>query len=256
MRVRNDGPGGIAPLQRLPGAAKQAVQNDRLLVAAPHLPSQLRQPPLDGFQIGKSQLRLDNLDVGHGIDRAIHMDHVIVFEAARNMRDRVDFPDAGKKLVAEPVPFRCPFDEARDVDERHGRRNNRRRARDPGNVVQPFVGHGDLAQIRLDRAERIVRGLRGGRAGQRVEQCGFPDIREADDACPEAQLPILPARSAAVRMSLRRPPRAVDTIHASSAIRPPRADPSTTTGFRRSARRNACGSRGRASAPPRPRPAI
>ena len=51
--------------------------------------------------------------------------------------------------------------------------------------VEPLVGHRDLADIGLDRAERIVRRLRGLRLGQCVEQGRLADVRQADDPAAE-----------------------------------------------------------------------
>ena len=48
--------------------------------------------------------------------------------------------------------------------------------------VEPRIGHGDLADIRLDGAEGIVRGLRRGGLRQRVEERRLADVRQADDA--------------------------------------------------------------------------
>ena len=45
-----------------------------------------------------------------------------------------------------------------------------------GELVEPRIGHRDLADIRLDGAERIVRRLRRRRLGQRVEQRRLADI--------------------------------------------------------------------------------
>ena len=47
------------------------------------------------------------------------------------------------------------------------------------------IGHGDLADIGLDRAERIVRSLRGLRLGQCIEQGRLADIGQADDPAAE-----------------------------------------------------------------------
>ena len=47
---------------------------------------------------------------------------------------------------------------------------------------EPRVGHGHGADVRLDRAERIV--FAGdARGGQGVEQGRFADVRQADDSC-------------------------------------------------------------------------
>ena len=52
---------------------------------------------------------------------------------------------------------------------------------DGGDLVEPVVGHRDLAHVGLDRAEGIVRGLRGLRFGQGIEQRRLADIGQADD---------------------------------------------------------------------------
>ena len=51
-----------------------------------------------------------------------------------------------------------------------------------GQLVEPRIGHGDIADIRLDGAERIIRRLRRRRLRQRVEEGRFADVRQTDDA--------------------------------------------------------------------------
>ena len=53
-------------------------------------------------------------------------------------------------------------------------------------VVEPRIGHADIADIGLDGAERIIRRLRRRRLRQRVEERRLADIRQADDAAFEA----------------------------------------------------------------------
>ena len=45
---------------------------------------------------------------------------------------------------------------------------------------KPRVGHSDVADIRLDRAERVVGGLGCRGLGQRIEKRGLADVRQAD----------------------------------------------------------------------------
>ena len=52
---------------------------------------------------------------------------------------------------------------------------------DRGQLFEPRVGHRDIADVRLDRAEGIIGRLRRLRFGQRVEQGGLADIGQADD---------------------------------------------------------------------------
>ena len=54
-------------------------------------------------------------------------------------------------------------------------------SRQRGELVEPRVDDRHDADVRLDRAERIVRALRAGR-GQRVEDRRLADVRQTDDA--------------------------------------------------------------------------
>src|SRR5690606_38576552 len=60
------------------------------------------------------------------------------------------------------------------------------RLRQRRELVEARVRHGDLADIRLDRAERIVRRLRRRRLRQRVEKGRLADIGQTDDATLES----------------------------------------------------------------------
>src|SRR5665213_541639 len=52
--------------------------------------------------------------------------------------------------------------------------------------LKPHIRDGDIAHIRLDGAKRIIRRLRSGRLRQRVEERGFADIGQSDDAAFES----------------------------------------------------------------------
>ena len=52
--------------------------------------------------------------------------------------------------------------------------------------LQPRIGHRDVADVRLDGAERIIGRLRRGGLGQRVEERRLADVGQADDAAFEA----------------------------------------------------------------------
>ena len=110
------------------------------------------------------------------------MGDVAVLEAAHHMGDRVAFADIGEELVAEPFALRGAAHEARDVDEGEAGRDDLLRARNLGQHGEARVGHGDVADIRLDRAERIVGRLGRGGLRQGVEERGLADIRQAHDA--------------------------------------------------------------------------
>jgi hypothetical protein len=114
------------------------------------------------------------------------MGHVAILETAQHMGDGVDLADIGEELVAEPLALGRALHEARDIDEGHPRGDDLLRLRDLGQLVEPRVGHRDLAHIGLDRAEGEIRRLRRRRARQRVEQRGFAHVRQTDDPDLEA----------------------------------------------------------------------
>src|SRR3546814_1756886 len=96
--------------------------------------------------------------------------NVVILETAQDMDYRVDFADVAEKLVAEPFALRRAAHEAGDVDESELRRDDLLAARDRRQLFQPRIGDRDVADVRLDRAEGIVRRLRRRGFGQRVEQ--------------------------------------------------------------------------------------
>jgi hypothetical protein len=75
----------------------------------------------------------------------------------------------------------CPLSQVADELNRRG--NDDVRLRDALKRGQPRIGHGDDADVRVDRAERIIRRLRFARACDGVEEGGFADVGKADDAC-------------------------------------------------------------------------
>ena len=117
---------------------------------------------------------------------------VVILEAAQHMHDRIHFADIAQELVAQALALAGAAHQPGDVDEAELRLDDLGRARDPGELVQPRVGHGDVADVRLDRAERIVRRLRRRRLGQRVEERGLADVRKPDDAAAETHVKPVP----------------------------------------------------------------
>ena len=134
------------------------------------------------IEVGQHQLGLDGVDVGDGIDLAFHMGDVVVHEAAYHVHDGVDLADGGEKLVAQPLAFRGAAHQTGDVDETDAGRHDLRRLAEHGELVEARVGHRDLAHVRFDGAERIIRRLRRRGLRQRIEERRLADIRQADDA--------------------------------------------------------------------------
>ena len=93
-----------------------------------------------------------------------------------------------RNWLPSPSPLRGAAHQAGDVDEGEPRRHDLDRLGELRQRVEPRIRHRDLADIRLDGAERIVRRLRRRGLGQRVEERRLADIRQADDAAFEAHL--------------------------------------------------------------------
>jgi hypothetical protein len=113
------------------------------------------------------------------------MGDVRVLETAQHVDDRVDLADVGEELVAQALPLRRATHQAGDVDEFQRGGDDFDRLADLGEHIQPRIGHADAADVRLDRAERVVRRLRRGGRGQRIEKRRFADIRQPDNAAVE-----------------------------------------------------------------------
>ena len=158
----------------------------RLLVALLRLLHEVRHAALEGFEVGEHQLGLDGLGVRDGIDAALHVRDVAALEATQDMDDGVDLADVGEELVAEAFALACPAHQTGDVDELDLSLDLLCRLRDLGDLVEARVGDRDAADVGLDRAEGIVRRLRGSSFGQGIEKRRFADVRQADDAAAEA----------------------------------------------------------------------
>ena len=139
----------------------------------------------DRVHISEREFGVDHFDVAQRVDRAGHMNHIVIDEAACDLGDGIGFADVREKLVAETFALGGAGDEAGDVHELHGGRQDLLRFDDLGQGIEARVRYADHADVRVDRAERIVLGRDLG-LGQGVEQGGLADVRQADDAAFDA----------------------------------------------------------------------
>ena len=95
---------------------------------------------------------------------------IVILEAAQDMDDRVDLADIAEELVAEAFALGRALHQSGDVDKGQLRFDDLGAAGNFRDLVEPWIGHSNLTDIGLDRAERIVRRLRRLRFGQRIEQ--------------------------------------------------------------------------------------
>ena len=109
------------------------------------------------------------------------MGDVAILEAAHHMHDGIDLADVCEELVAEALPLGSTAHDAGNVHESDPCRNDLLRFADDGQPVEPIIGHGHIAHVRFDGAERVIGRLRRRRLRQRVEEGRLADIRQADD---------------------------------------------------------------------------
>ena len=110
------------------------------------------------------------------------------------MGDGVAFADIGEKLVSEALALGGAAHQSGDVDKSQAGRDDFLRPGDLGQHFKARIGHGDIADIGLDGAEGIIGRLRRRRLRQGVEQGGFADVRQADNAAFETHVDARPLK--------------------------------------------------------------
>ena len=132
--------------------------------------------PSTDCKIGQHQLGVDRFDVADRIDAALDVHHVFILVAADDVQDGVDVAQVAQELVAQPFALRRAAHQAGDVDQLKNGRDDLLRLDVAVDRRQPRIGNRHRADVRLDRAERIV--LAGdARRRERVEQRALADVR-------------------------------------------------------------------------------
>ncbi len=134
-----------------------------------------------GIEVGEHEFGVDDVNIADRVDACRNMGDIVILEAADDVCDRMGLTDMPEELVAEPLAFRGTGHETRDVDELDSRRHHFLGLRDLCDALKPRIGDGHDADVRVDRAERIVLGRDPG-CRQRVEQRRLAHIGQADDA--------------------------------------------------------------------------
>ncbi len=120
---------------------------------------------LEHFKICENQFQIDGLNVTDRVNAAVHMDNVRVLKAADDMDDGIAFTDIGKELVAKAFTLGSALDQSGNIDELDRGRNRLGRIIHLRQHIETVVRNGDNTDIRIDCAERIIRGFCTG-AGQ------------------------------------------------------------------------------------------
>src|SRR5699024_253192 len=116
-------------------------------------------------------------------------------EAAHDVHDGIGIADMRQELIAQPLAGRGASHEPGDVDELDRRRQYSLRCRNAGQCLQALIRYRHHADIRIDRAEGIIRG-RDFRRRQRIEQRRLAHVRQTDNTnlqCHQS-LPVAEAR--------------------------------------------------------------
>ena len=174
------GDDGATLVEHLTGGLDRRDQRGELGILTGLL-LELRQPGVDRLEVRQDQLGVDGLDVRHGVDRTVDMDHIVVDEGAHDLANRIGLSNRGQELVAETFAFRCATHDPRDVDEGDRGGQDPFRAEDPSEDGKPRVGDGDHANVRLDGGKGVV-GRKDLVLGQGIEQGGLAHIGQTDDS--------------------------------------------------------------------------
>ena len=86
------------------------------------------------------------------------MNDVVVVKAAHDLHDGVALADVGQELVAQALARGRALDQAGNVDKLDRRRHGGAGLGQAAQLVEPRVGHGDDADVGLDRAKGKVGG--------------------------------------------------------------------------------------------------
>ena len=197
VEVAQDGQDGVAlgarerahglPLAEMREEGGHRIEFGALLRIALRLVARLVATLLQLFHVREDEFRLDHLGVARRVDGGgrvaalLHVDDVIVLEAAHHMEDRVALADVREELVAQALALRGALHKACDVRELHGRADDLLGGDDLRQRLQARVGHLHDGGVRLDGAERVVLRRRLLALRERVEQRGLADVRQPDD---------------------------------------------------------------------------
>ena len=192
-------PRGLAFAQQLQRLTQHLGHQLGFLVALRGLLLRGRHPLFEAFKVRQHQLGLDRVGIRNRIDAVVDVLDIVIFETAQHVDDGVDLADIAEELVAKAFALAGPAHEAGDVDEGQLGRDDLLATRNRRQLVKPGIGHADLPDVGLDRAEGIVRRLRRLGLGQRVEQGGLADIGQPDDTTFETHETLRARRVAAMR---------------------------------------------------------
>ena len=98
------------------------------------------------------------------------------------MDDRIHFPDVGQKLVPQPFALAGSLHQAGNVHKFHPRGDDLLGLGQITEHLQPFIGHGNHADVGFNGAEGKVGGFRFSVGNQGIKQGGLAHVGQSDDS--------------------------------------------------------------------------
>ena len=111
------------------------------------------------FQIREDQFQIDRLDIPERVNTSVYMNDIAVLKTSYHMNDRIHLPDICKELISKPLSFGCPLYQTRNIHKFNCCRNNLFCVVHFPEDIQTLVRNGYNTNVRVNRAERIVRRL-------------------------------------------------------------------------------------------------
>ena len=130
------------------------------------------------LHVREDQFQIDGFDVRRRIDSAVHVDDVVILEAANHMHNGIHLTNVAEELVSQSLALGSALDQTGNVHKFQRCRRKLVRLVHLRQLVQTAVRHGDNAHVLFNGAERVVGRFCAG-IGQRIEQGAFSHVGES-----------------------------------------------------------------------------
>src|SRR3954471_9229627 len=137
---------------------------------------------LNGFEVCEHEFSVDRLDIADRFDVAGDVMNIRILETTDDLDNSVHLANMCEKLVPQTFSGTGTFNKAGNIDEFNRRRNDDGGFGDVFEDLEARVRPGDNADVRIDGAEGIVCRFRLARARNGVEQGGFSNVRQTNNA--------------------------------------------------------------------------
>ena len=159
-------------------ALEELHLGQQLLVAGLAVLFGLLYALVHGIHVSEYQLYIYGFHIADGVYRAVHVDYVLVLEAAHYVNYGVHLPYMGKELVAKTLAPVCAAHKARYIHELYCGGGVFFGVVHFGKHVQAAVRHRYHAHVGLYGTEGVIGGLCP-RLGYGIEKCAFAYVRKS-----------------------------------------------------------------------------